>query len=722
MTTAPSLVKADGTNTPVGALASYSVSSSSIPVDPRDMSGQIPTFNATLVDVPGDAKALAEQDVTLQDWTDSKTSGRVVAVSRNVNSGLVSVDASTFYERLNTEQTVLPVATNGYGLPVNLALEHWMLMAGVPRNRYEGNLRTVIQANWTDNYGYLANSVSKLRRDTMTQSSYDVFVPTVDQYMAPIDINAAQSPVLAVEFWSTTGLQETRWHVYIPSTQETVRYTLGRNGTSFYFKQKVGAAAETTLISRVYTPLYTSQVFVFLKMAAGSTASTVTFTMRMMEEDPNLNPVYSDTTASNVTAPLLRKRPKPFKIETGWDTSLQTLGVPSGSSPDSVVLTDVMPTSLPPISRSFFFHADSMERWPSVIPGFTGNVWDKIREFCALLEIDVAFENDCLNFTDRHYNRTSIDDTYVPVANIAKSNLTEAVNTRETARSVEVKYREMVGTYLDDYQPGNSLLWKSDTVYTLERGEKVVEKVQTDASIVYTNQPVPVAGAPVPYTNAYGAYVITGNDGYIVDPQWWKDNGGSITVKPTGIHGEIEITMQAPSVDTVRAPYRVSEGVADRPALYIFGKGLKFKDPKTVKVYTGYPDSAQDVGVTFDSPFIVNKLMAFNTGHKLANGYGSTDTTLGFNVSQAEKLLPEDSNAPRAYVNESTYWDGSHYRIEDQTVNNGSIDIGTARRFNTIAGVNGEFATGKTIADWNTLHSGKLIRDTNIAPLPRYVG
>ena len=36
--------------------------------------------------------------------------------------------------------------------------------------------------------------------------------------------------------------------------------------------------------------------------------------------------------------------------------------------------------------------------------------------------------------------------------------------------------------------------------------------------------------------------------------------------------------------------------------------------------------------------------------------------------------------------------------------------------------LNEEFAEGKTVGDWNAMHSGKLIRDTNIAPLPRYVG
>jgi hypothetical protein len=162
--------------------------------------------------------------------------------------------------------------------------------------------------------------------------------------------------------------------------------------------------------------------------------------------------------------------------------------------------------------------------------------------------------------------------------------------------------------------------------------------------------------------------------------------------------------------------------VADRPALYIFGKGLKMSKPKVVKVYTGSPEAAQDVGAKLQSPFVTNKIMAFNAGHKLATTYGSTDSSIHFDVSQADKPEPDSSASELGFINNSVYWAGAHYRVSDQTISHGSISVGSASRFNTIAGVNGEFATGKTIADWNALHNGKKIRDTNIAPLPRYEG
>src|SRR4030095_2341455 len=142
---------------------------------------------------------------------------------------------------------------------------------------------------------------------------------------------------------------------------------------------------------------------------------------------------------------------------------------------------------------------------------------------------------------------------FIPANNWKKSQLVEKIQARDDARSVEIVYRERKNT------SNLSLMWKADSVYSLDKGETKVETIQTDSTFTYVTQPIPVSGVPVPYTWSYSSYVITGNDGYIVDPQWWLDNGGSVKVEMTEKSGEVKVTMQAPPVDTVRAPYRLSE-------------------------------------------------------------------------------------------------------------------------------------------------------------------
>lgn len=713
------LVKSDGSNTPVGALAAYSMSSTAVPVDPRDTSGQIPTFNATVVSPEGDPKALVDQDVTLTDWTGTETSGRIVAMDRSVESGVVALDTTTLFERLNTEQTVLPtVLGEGIGQPISQALTQWMLMAGVPRVNIRGNLKMALQSNWIDNYGYVADSISKLRFYGPA-SSWTSYVPTAQKYLNPLDVNPAQKVVFGGEFAYDKTLSEFRIFANIPQDDVDVIYTLRRDGNVWTLREKISILPETVIKTINYTPVHNNPIFVFVELSANDLTPTMTVDMniRIMEyDDVNEQTVYTDF--SNVSVPMkpMRRRPRPYQIDMGYDAALLGSHTIYGA-PEMFFVTDSLQTDYPQWNYSIFENQDESYKWPYKIPGFTGNVWDKIREFCALVEMDISFRRSSIEFTPRSRAQTTSADEFIPALPLPKSGLNENVSQRETARAVEVLLYEMDG---DENNYGNTLLWKADSVYTLEKGELKEEVVQTTSSFVFLNQPVPVTGVPVPYTSGFGSYVVWGNDGYVVDPQWWKDNGGSIKVEITGTSGEIKLIMQAPTVDTLRAPYRISEGTADRPALYIMGKGMKLKEPKTMKFYTGAPLSAQEVGVTFDSTFVTSSLLATNTGFKLAESFGTAQSSVSFTMNQSEALEPEDSETPLTPLNAHIYWGGAYYRIEDQTVSAGSIQIGSAGEHNTIAAVNGEFAEGKTVADWNSLHTDKLIRDTNIAPLPRY--
>ena len=725
-----SLTKADGTNTPIGTLANYSLTHTATPVDPRDSTGQIPTFNATVTDPQVDTKGIVGTDITLEDWTGTVSTGRAVATNRNAKSGAVSIDSNTVFERLNTTQTTLPIIyselADGVD-PVYEALNHWMLMAGVPKHRLDGNLLHYIDSEYigTSSYGYIADSISKFRFSG-PPAEYNKFVPSAEKYTNPIDVNQSQSVTIGGRFYTSRTLSEARIKAHLNYSDVPVYYSLRRNGTTWTLREQVGLNAETVLLTATHTPTgQEDQLYVFAQVRAHPTVSTqVNITLRIMERNTiGLTSIF-DTTVSGVES-TLRRRPRPYEVEVGYPPLLVGTHTDYGRPAAYFMLQKpVMQDKYP---EDYFYLAtgiyEDFAEWkakmPYKIPGFTGNVWEKMREFCSLCELDVGFEEDIIVVRPRKDKRETLyDNDFIPALNVNKSNLSESFSEREPARSVEVLWRTMEGSE-NDY--ANTLIWKADSVYTLEKGETREEIIQTDASFVYLHPPVIVSGVPVPYTSAFSSYVITGADGFIVSPQWWLDNGGSIKAYNTANSGEIKLVMQAPSVDTTRAPYRVSEGAADRPAIYIKGYGMKMTAPKTVKVYTGADGASQDVGVTFDSIFVTKKLMAFNAGHKLAVTYGSASSTIRFNISKADQPAPQDSDDPLTPLADCVYWGGSYYRIADESTTPRAILVNKADQFNTIRVVNGEFATGKTIADWNTLHAGKLLRDTNAAPLPRYV-
>lgn len=724
-----SLTKADGSLSPVGELASYSLTHTAVPLDPRDSSGQIPTFSAVVTGVEGDAKALAGTEVTLTDWTGSSNTGRITAVTNN--SGVTGLDASTIFERLNTTQTTLPVVYSEVaGVdPVREALEQWMLMCGIPAQKLQGKLLQYLDGNNAGklfSYGYIADSISKFRFYGPPDSFFK-YVPSAEKYTNPIEVNPAQSVIIGGGFKLSNTLSEFKISADILRNNSQVVYKLRRNGNIWTLREKVGSDAERVLATRTWTPTQTNDVFyVFARVKANAVADQVDITFRMMEsQDVTLLTSYSDSTTTGIVS-TLRNRPKVTAVEVGWDQSLTT-GHTMYGAPDSYFLIE-SPTlqTLFPEWNYYILTAESIasdsfkQTMPFKIPGFTGNVWEKMRELCALLDLDIYFERDKIVIRYRSALRETLyDHNFIQSIAMPKGGVSEKVTDRETARSVEVLYRELAGS---GYDFSNTLLWKADTVYTLEKGETKEELIQTDSSFVFLHPPICVSGVPVPYTSGYSSYVITGNDGYIVSPDWWISNGGSIKAYNTANSGEIRLVMQAPNVDTARAPYRVSEGAADRPALYIKGDGMKFNEPKVLKSYTGAENAAQDVGVKFDSPFVTKKLMAQNAAHKLAALYGSASSSATFSMSQADFNLPEDSNSPLTPLGNSIYWKGSYYRIGDESIAHGSVAVNQADRYNTIRVLNGEFATGKTIADWNALHAGKTIRETNVAPLPRYEG
>jgi hypothetical protein len=721
-----SITKADGTRTPIGKLATYSIDKSNVPAIPTDNSGQIPTFSATITNATKDAKTHLGDPVVLTDINQQEAEGVVVSARQSANSGMLSLDMNTVFERLNTVQTTYPCYTDkSYNSNIaSSAILQWLLLAGIPKFRMPGNLLHYV-TNTDIGFSSRTDATWVLASFSEWIADHSRYRPNFGTDLGRLTVNKAQSVVMGMPIndWSQTVFNtEVILNTWVHTINSGVRFRLMQVGRVMSLQQSVSNAAWTTL-SSLTVPVdatVSGDGFLYVRLKAHPTvAGNLEIVMKALgtKSDTGQIVVYSSTAASVAT--WLRNRPEIRSLDFGYDTTQAGLDV----SPHLFFISegDVLPDTLPKDQISIEFDPDAKPL--TAIPGFTGNVWEKLKELCSLVELDILFTNDQIRFTPRKFQRSEqYSNTYIPMTTLGKSNLTEGASQREKARSVEVVYREQTDINLSAYY--NTELWRADSVYSVEKGETKVEVIQTDNTFIALNQPVPVSGVPVPYTNSFGAYVITGHDGYIVDPQWWNDNGGSIKVQPTTKAGEFKLTIQAPNIDTERAPYRVSEGAADRPALYIFGHGLPLSEPKTVKIYTGDPDASEDVGTKYESILVTSKLAAFNAGHKIAVSYGSGDSDLTFSIPRKEKR-EFDTYGNYIYPGESTdhnvYHNGSAYRIEQFSITPATVNVSKCARFNTHRILNGEFATGKTIAQQNAMNAGKKIKDTNLAPLPTYL-
>lgn len=727
----PHIVKALN-NTPVGTLADFSLDSAAVPFDPRDSSAQIPTLTATLADLAVPVNTLIDDDLSFRDWSGADTTAKVKSVTGAATSGLTSIDTSTLFDRLNTTQTTFPIimadSASSSGGAVVSTLNHWCLMAGVPMYRTPGNLLQAIDGVFESSIGYLADNPAALRFYGPPDSRYG-YVPTIGTYLPSLEVNGTQSIIVGAMFGSQTQLAEFRIQAWVPMPQKTVIYTVRKVDNTYSVVEKLGSGAEAVLLNAVHTSTSNFLHNVNLRISANATDPTkVDLTLRVVEwgqaalGGATTEDKYTDYTATSQTS-TLTQHPLPTKIELGYDNTLLGTRTSYGDVANYFLSEgSVLPEKFPvtQVDASYTLTAETAANAPTKVPGFTGNVWEKIKEFCSITEVDVFFDKDAIRFRSRYEQVfDSVSSTSVPPQRLTKSDLGYSLENRETSKYVDVTYYEMVG---DPNTFTSNELWRADTVYSLDKGEYKEEIVQTDSTFTVLMQPVVVNGVPVPYTWGYGAYVVTGNDGYIVDPQWWQDNGGSIRVEATGTAGEIKIKMSAPNVDTARAPYRISEGVADRPALYIRGTGLNLGKPKTLRLATGAGDAAQEA-VTYDSQFITNVQLAYNAGYKAADSQGGAGGNITFGVSKSTLGIADFYGVEYSTVTPGTfvYSGGAMHRISKLSLRPTGVSVSEASQFTSIAATNDGLGPNATVDDWNNLHLNKTVKEVNLAPLPQYV-
>lgn len=682
-------------------LMTYSIRRDAVHHNPADTSMAVPSMGLTVaVREDENPEDLMGRTFELTDRSGSPTTGTAVDYSLNEGTGVVSLDTSTVFDNLNTEQTCFPiVGAEGNDLQWTRILAYWAQECGVFMYPVPGIVRTYI-GSYTE-FGY------ELDNNARWIHNGNVATLTDGSTTAPIHLGPSQ-PIMfgAVLTGTGTGTTSTVTWSFPLGDGTTTLLSLERRGTSLQLRQAgvlIGSVTELASMS-TWTE---KEVHVKAEVLVAN-PTQVRFTMRVLVGNSDDNAYNTATFTQSTPSVLLRGVGYNKITTTGGGTYLSRVynsiggALPTVGASQAIDLGDGSAQTVP----------------VSAIQGYTGNVWSHMREFCSIYGINMWLQNDMIYLS----SMLLLEDGALPLAHPAKSQVRKNLSRRTRARKVEVVQYNLKPSYLT----ASILLWKAENVYSVEKGETKVEVIQSDSTFTQLMQPVAVSGVPVPYTSSYSSYVVTGADGYIVDPQWWYDNGGSIKVAATRKSGEIELTIQAPNVESVRAPYRISEGVADRPALYVMGKGIAHTSD-TVEIYTASADAAQEVGITFDSPFVADIETAYNTGTALSKYFGGTGGELSFSVpintgaEQTNPYGPDDLPGTLGYRPEGAYLyhRGAIYRTVTTTTNP-SVTQATAESSTLIAYLN-EAWKGKKVGDFNAYHAGKNVREMNRAPLPLYI-
>lgn len=689
---------------PLGKLASFSISTAAVPLNPAEGSGSTPSINAAYIKGTDPEYALGESNV-LKNGAIGTYEGEVVKVGTSVASARASISMDTALTPLNTELHLFPFIDGVPGLrTAGRAIDYWTQQAGLFYDKVPGECIAYASGfGHTDSYGAgitgrfyekltggtadtqvvngrsvktLGSAVTgKTALHEVKDGAVSVSLPKNRKLVFSIGLGLNGSGRMGTVEWSFLDARNTRHTVSLAATSEgTVTAKVGSTVVDSASVPAGGTYRLVLSLERLSSTALAGKLSVLTDDLAGSGA-----------------PVYTgNTTVITVALPgALRLTGFEHRSAGGAGAQMTRWGT-------YLAVSDQHPAELPAVQKVL---AETKKPF-GFVSGFTGNVWNLLNEFCSIARLELRFTDGALRAGPR---TNTISTPGVPWSRFEADR-----SRREKYKQVAVVNKQSKAVSTDD-----AVLWRADSVFQVAAREVFETTVQTGHSILNLVQPVPVNGIlPFPYKQGGGQYVVTGADGYIVAPQWWIDNGGKVEVSLTGKEGEIAIKITAPTLDSVRAPYRISEGAADRPALYVCGSGI-INDPKEVHVSTGAKNAREGFDSVFESPFLAGVRETYDTAAAMAQQYSAS-------VAEVQYELPNSFDTPTGlgqFPAGTLVTDNQrNYLIQDANQTHSKVS-GNAVPHTTIAAYVASYPAGATIRDEKARNAGRTIRKFNIKPL-----
>lgn len=690
--------------TPLGKLVSFSVSTSAVPLNPAEGSGAAPSVGASYIKGADPEFALGETNV-LSHGAIGTYEGEVVRLGLPRGSDVASISQDTLLTLLNNELSLFPFIDAAPSTwTAARAIDYWTQQCGLFYDKVPGDAIAYASGfGHTDSYGAgtTARFYEKLTGGTtatqvvgsrsvktlgsavtgttafheLPKGSVPVSVPEHSKLVASIGLGLRGTGRTTTVTWNMLDAKDATYNVTISATSAgLISASVAGVPIDSTSVAPNGDYRVTFSIDRVSATAVVGKLSVHTDDLAGT--GTLEYSGASIGASVALPNVLHLTNITHVSAggsgsQMLR-----------WGTYL--------------TVAKSHPMELPVVQKAFSATGKTF----GFVSGFEGNVWALLNEYCAITRQDISFLGSQMVISSR------ISTLAAPLGNF--SGFSRDSERRDKYKQVAVVNKQSKAVSTDD-----AVLWRADSVFQVAAREVFETTVQTGHSILSLVQPVAVDGIlPFPYKVGGGQYVVTGADGYIIAPAWWTDNGGKVEVSLTEKQGEIAIKITAPAIDTVRAPYRISEGEADRPALYVAGSGI-LNDPKEVHVGTGARNAKEGFDQVFESPFIAGVMETYDTAMAMASEYSASAADVSFEI-------PNDFYTPSRFgqfPSATRFTDGvRNYRITSASQTHSRVS-GSAVPHTTIGDYVASYPPGATLADEKARHGGRTIKQFNIKPL-----
>jgi len=689
---------------PLGKLARFSVNTSAVPLNPAEGSGSTPSVSASYTKGLDPEFMLGETNV-LTNGAIGTYEGEVVKLTLAEASGLAAVSMNTPLTLLNNELHLFPFIDGVPGLwTAARAIDYWTQQCGLFYDKVPGDCIAYASGfGHTDSYGA---STTHRFYEKLTGGTTSTTV-----------LNDRSVRTMGSAVTGTTALHEVKNGTVTASLPLGKKMVFsiglgllgtGRTSTVTWSFLDNARTPHTVSLSATSAGGITAKIGV-VTVASASVPAGEKYRLALSLEkvsgtalETKLT-VHTDDLAGNGT---LEHDGTPAVVSYTLPSVLNLTAISHASAGGSgaqmvrwgtyLTVADAHPMELPAVQKVL----EETTKDFAFVSGFEGNVWNLMAEFCSIARLDARFVDRQLQVAPR--------TATLSLPGISFARFENNWERRDKYKQVALMNKQSKAVTTDD-----GVFWKADSVFSVAAREVFETTIQTGHSILNLVQPVPVLGIePFPYLAGGGQYVVTGADGYIIAPEWWNDNGGKLEVSLTGKEGEIAIKITAPTQDTVRAPYRISEGAADRPALYICGSGI-VNDPVEVHVGTGARNAKEGFENVFESPFLASVRETYNTAAAMAHQYSASHAETSFE-------LPNSFETPTGFgqfPSGTLFTDNArNYRVMDTSQTHSRVS-GNAVPHTTIGAYVASYPAGSTIADEKARHAGRTIRKFNIKPL-----
>lgn len=666
----------------MGDLTSWSLQEEATPIAPGDSSGS--TSQITVSGIGGD-RALLCNGATLE-ITDNKlgTARGIVTGGTRSSRNVVTLTADSLVQRLNVDMVVPPYfaaigdVTNDAFTRANSATS-----LGLTPNKHTYIALSSSVWGISSNQAYVASGTTPaVAVTTALRPDHEI--------TAQITAIGAGGTVYAGVCARLTAFNS----YYFADFNSAGVWRLGKfvEGAYTLFATGGGSAVNDIIKLRCY-----GNAITFFRN--GTQMATVT--------DASLRGTFSGMVSAGSTGSTASR----------WDNLSITLVNSMGTADGNLYNSFCYYMSLVGIDSADVIIDPEIRYDQVVFPGFVGNLWDHMKQMCSALGYQIYSTGTQIGLTKP--NKVTIE--------ISEPDGDNAISFDpvERTQSIQINNYNLTRTT-------QGIFFKSTDVYSLNAGERQEVTVQVMGTPSTLNNPVAVDGMDLRATSGVGQYVVTGDDGYIIAPQLWRDLGGYITARVDPEQADqIIITLKAPADDS-RAPYRISEG-DDRPALWITGSGV-LSSAEVVRIWTGDGGAPTEMLDPIDNKFVATKAMAYTAGMRAAQQYAQPTVRLSIsgipNIILTAKaysyVVPPYGSVFSTVDTEITSWYGSvagailtygssKYRVLSATFEPNSLSMDLAQ-YVTFDDFNKVWA-GKTFADYQTA-TGTLMTFSQQAIFP----